>query len=295
MTEQLEFEWTSGYPHPSAPRKTPPLSEKPICPAKPNKVPQYSETSPSRADAQDAKNTEKRRELQQSAEALLQWLMARTGKPIILHITNNSSTMMSVRPHRNGNSTRVSVHYMFLTAPEEVKEALAAWIKKPRSKEAGALLNRFIRERTHQIRPARPRQVARCTKGRCFDLQALFDEVNSRYFENAITDVITWGNMPKQRRRLRSIRFGSHSPRQHVIRIHPLLDQPFVPEYFVRYIVYHEMLHAHLGVGEHPSGRRSIHSRRFKQMEKAFPEYERAAAWIKDKKNMDELLRGRRR
>ncbi len=292
MTEQLEFEWTSGYPPRSAPRTPPRLSEDPISPAPPNVAPMHSEEA---EPHEDTKTPGNRREIQQSAEALRQWLMARTGKPIVLHITNNSSTMMSVRPHRNGCSTRVSVHYMFLTAPEEVKEALAVWIKKPRTKAAGALLNRFIRERTHQIRPARPRHITRCTKGRHFDLQALFDEINRQYFENAITEVITWGNMPKQRCRPRSMRFGSHSPQQHVIRIHPLLDQPFVPEYFVRYIVYHEMLHAHLGVGEHPSGRRSIHSRRFKQKEKAFPEYERATAWLEDRKHMDELWRMRRR
>lgn len=278
MTEQLEFEWMNPYPPPTS---IPKPASRPAKNPSPPVVKRDQEDDP-------------QQKMKKMAEALLHWLMQRTGKPIFLHITNNVSTMMSVKTPKNGKSTRISLHYMFLTAPEPVKEALAAWIKKPRSKDAGAVLNQFIRERQHQIRPARPRRITRTTKGRHYDLQAIFNDLNHRYFNNTITDSITWGAMPRKRRR-RSIRFGSHSLSQHLIRIHPLLDQPVVPEYFVRYIVYHEMLHAHLGIGEHPSGRRSIHPPRFKQMEKQFPEYELAVAWIKNPGNMDQLLKMKRR
>ncbi|HPO16767.1 MAG TPA: hypothetical protein PLI09_25240 [Candidatus Hydrogenedentes bacterium] len=278
MTEQLEFEWMNRYPPPSS---TPKPASRPEKKSSPPVVKRDQEDDP-------------QQEMKKMAEALLHWLMERTGKPIFLYITNNTSTMMSVKPHKNGKSTRISLHYMFLTAPEPVKEALVTWIKKPRSKDASVLLNRFIRERQHQIRAARSRRITRSTKGRHYDLQAIFNDLNQRYFNNTITDGITWGTMPWKRRR-RSIRFGSHSLSQHLIRIHPLLDLPFVPDYFVRYIVYHEMLHAHLGIGEHPSGRRSIHPPRFKQMEKQFPEYERAIAWIKKPGTMNQLLKMQRR
>jgi hypothetical protein len=46
------------------------------------------------------------------------------------------------------------------------------------------------------------------------------------------------------------------------------------------YIVYHEMLHADLGI-EHNGGRHSYHSREFKRREKLFKHYERSLAWEK--------------
>ena len=36
---------------------------------------------------------------------------------------------------------------------------------------------------------------------------------------------------------------GSYSVEDRLIRIHPTLDRPDVPRYYVAWIVYHEMLH----------------------------------------------------
>ena len=93
------------------------------------------------------------------------------------------------------------------------------------------------------------------------------------------------------RRRRRSIRFGSYSPGPRLIRIHPLLDQDFVPRYFVRYIVFHEMLHAHLGLVESPSGRTLSHTHEFNQIERAYPDFHRAEAWQRNSANLRKLLR----
>jgi predicted metal-dependent hydrolase len=96
--------------------------------------------------------------------------------------------------------------------------------------------------------------------------------------------------MPRKRRR-RSIRFGSYVPQEDLIRIHPLLDQPFVPEYFVRYIVFHEMLHAYLGRSEGLSEHALSHSPEFRQMERAYPDYVCAQAWENSRGNLAKLLR----
>ena len=96
--------------------------------------------------------------------------------------------------------------------------------------------------------------------------------------------------MPTQRRR-RSIRFGSYTPVDELIRIHPYLDQAFVPEFFVRYIVFHEMLHAHMGIEETPNGRRRIHPPAFRRREEEYGDYDRAVAWMNDESNLRRLLR----
>ncbi len=54
------------------------------------------------------------------------------------------------------------------------------------------------------------------------------------------------------------------------------------------------MLHAHLGISETESGRRSIHPPEFKRAEEAYPEYQRALDWLNEEGNFSRLLRGTR-
>jgi predicted metal-dependent hydrolase len=215
-------------------------------------------------------------------------LEERTGRRITVQVTNNRSTMLTLKPLRAGHF-RLRLHNMFLEAPGEVRLALARWVVQPRDPDAGRTIDAFIRERRDDIRPREPRAEQVRTQGTHFDLAALYAEVNKTCFNHAVKAAITWGRMPARRRR-RSIRFGSYSPEQNIVRIHPYLDQAFVPAYVVRYIVFHEMLHALLGIEELPSGRRRIHPPRFCQFEKTYPDYERACAWIENPANLGRLL-----
>ncbi len=61
-------------------------------------------------------------------------------------------------------------------------------------------------------------------------------------------------------------------------RINPILDNERVPYYFIEFVVYHEMLHAHIRV-QKKNGRRSVHSKEFRDREKMFRDYEDAMAW----------------
>lgn len=268
MHDQLEFSWLDK------PAAAPKRAQLPLTPA--------PEPEPAEPPS-----------LQAQSDRLRDLLTARSGLQIHLRITNNTSTMMSVRFDTSGRAARLSLHRMFLDAPEEVERALAHWVKHPRGRKYAGLLNAFIRERRDQIAPKAPRIVPLRVEGSVYNLRTLYDEVNREHFAGRITAAITWGKMPVTGRRRRSIRFGSYSPGEHLIRMHPLLDQAFVPAYFVRYIVFHEMLHADLGIEELPSGRRAIHPPIFKQREQAYPEYARALAWMENPRNLKHLLRGR--
>ena len=122
----------------------------------------------------------------------------------------------------------------------------------------------------------------------------MFDTLNEQEFDGKVKARITWGRMPsrKSRRMRRSIRFGSYMRSQDIIRIHPLLDQQFVPDYFVRYIVFHEMLHAALDEEKTESGRRRVHSKTFNDREQQYTDFERAEAWQNNDVNLVRLLRG---
>jgi hypothetical protein len=233
------------------------------------------------------------RESQSASRAVLcAMLEQQTGWRVLLTITDNTSTLMSFKYDRRFGALRVRLHHMFLSTSPEIARALAAWIRSPRSKKAAALLNQFIRENTHQVRRIPPRPVSAVTKGRYLDLQVVFDVLNREHFANRVTATITWGRTPTTNRR-RSIRFGGFFPNESVIRIHPLLDQKYVPAYFVRYIVFHEMLHAEQGIDHSGAERRRIHTAEFNRRERAYPDHARVVAWQADPGHLKKLLRSR--
>jgi hypothetical protein len=116
-------------------------------------------------------------------------------------------------------------------------------------------------------------------EGRCFDLRAIFDELNEKHFGGRLRNYkVMWGRRRKQRPKEYFV-FGTIQEEDRVIRINPSLDQPFVPRWFLKYILYHEMLHS--VVPDEPAGRqrRRVHTAEFDRRERQFPGYRRARRW----------------
>jgi hypothetical protein len=222
------------------------------------------------------------------ADQLRNALEVKSGLRIHLKITDNRSTVMSVRYDQGGRVAKVGLHHMFLQVEPAMTEALAHWVRHPRSRRHAAFLNEFIRKHNHLIAPKRARRASLLPQGKVYDLRQMWDVVNARHFGGRVTAPITWGKMPHKARR-RSIRFGSYMPGDHLIRIHPLLDDERVPEWFVRYIVFHEMLHADLGI-EECDGRRVMHSKEFRAIERTYPDFAAAEAWMACSANLGALL-----
>lgn len=221
--------------------------------------------------------------------ALQTELERRTGMRISLTVTNNSSSLMAFYPERNGRHARLRIHHMFLNADTQVIGALATWLTHRRHKRSAAVIDAFIRSNEHLIqRASRVRRLR--TRGAVHDLSEYYTYLNRTEFDGRIATAITWGRNTNRKRR-RSIRLGSYSPEDDIIRIHPNLDQAFVPDYFVRYIVFHEMLHADLGVELAENGRRRIHTPEFNRRERAYREYALAMKWHDTPGNLDRLMR----
>jgi hypothetical protein len=125
------------------------------------------------------------------------------------------------------------------------------------------------------------RRVLLRHRGRHFDLKEIFDDLNRRFFDGSVRAFVTWGRRTRASRRNRSIHFGSYNWERRLIRVHPALDRGFVPRYFLESIIFHEMLHAHLGVSAGKDGRRNAHSALFRRLEHSWPGYERARRWEK--------------
>jgi hypothetical protein len=209
------------------------------------------------------------------------------GKTLELRLTNNHYSMISVR--RKADGYRLRLHRMFVGAEPRIARALARYVVH-NDRRASALLGEFIEHNQHIIRQQvrRPRNFNIRTAGRHHDLQAIYDRLNGERFGGTLDARITWGPMSNRRHRRRSIKMGSFAVEDRIIRIHPALDQECVPEYFVAWIVYHEMLHGKHEV-RRENGRRRFHTEAFLAEERTFVDYDRACAW--EKQNLDRLLR----
>lgn len=173
---------------------------------------------------------------------------------------------------------------IFQNAPPEVIRALAFLLvarllsrKTPAAHErvyrAYAFSPQVLRA-SDLARQKRGRKVISSAQGKTYDLDRLFAKLNRRHFDGEIEKpVLTWS-----KRRARSI-LGHHDAVHNTITISKALDSPDVPEWFVEYILYHEMLHI-----KHPArlirGRRYYHTPAFRSEEQRFPRYQASQDWL---------------
>lgn len=221
-------------------------------------------------------------------EQFVRLLAQRLVVPVELEITDNTYTMISFS-RRNGGY-RVRLHHMFLGAPDHIVHRLAGYIRGDDG-AASAALDGFIHENRALIRRVptaqRQRRLPLQTRGRVHDLGELLAEVRLLLPSTGRNVAIAWAPAPRVRLPRRSIKLGSYSADTQIIRIHPALDQPDVPEYFVRWIVFHELLHHHFRA-DLLQRRGRIHTPEFCRLERTFPEYEQALAW--ERHHLDVLL-----
>jgi hypothetical protein len=208
------------------------------------------------------------------ADALAELLAER----VRLTVHDNRSTMVSFR--RDTGEVHYRVHHMFLDAPGEVLDALAAFAGsarggRARRRDAGTRIDAFVRR--NRARIAIPDAGGLVSRGRVHDLQAIFDRLNAAHFEGRIEARIGWGLVRSGRRR-RTVKTGVYVQDAKLIRIHPTLDRRDVPEFYVAAVVFHEMLHQAVPARE-VGGRRVVHGAEFRRRERAYPDHARAKIW----------------
>ncbi|MEO8436079.1 MAG: SprT-like domain-containing protein [Pyrinomonadaceae bacterium] len=191
----------------------------------------------------------------------------------------------------------VRISDVFKTAPPEVIRALAfILVGRLLSRKAPRIYDRVYRQyaftpqvlRASEIaRRHRGRKVISSARGQFYDLEKLFARLNRRYFEGSVEKpVLTWSQ-----RRTRNI-LGHHDPVHETITISKTLDAADVPEWFVEFILFHEMLHI-----KHPArivrGRRQYHSQAFRADEQRFHRYQQAQDWLDQVVRQQHVLRAR--
>jgi hypothetical protein len=223
-----------------------------------------------------------------SGLALAQRLSVLLREPVDVELTDNAWTMVSYRRLQGRLCFRL--HHMFAAADAAVVKAIAGFAGRSR-KAAGHTIDDFIKEHRHLIKKRERRdEPALHARGTFHDLLAIYQRLNAAHFDNRVEARIGWGRRAPLRRR-RSIKMGVYFHERRLIKVHPALDDPRVPRYFVEMVVFHEMLHQVVPPTEDAVGRRCVHSRKFRAAERTFPEYERARLW--ETANLTLLLRQR--
>ncbi len=170
-------------------------------------------------------------------------------------------------------------------APESVLRAiahilLAKMYRKPIERAHAARYRRYVSSReiatkVHLIRQMRGRKRIESGRGRVYDLEAIFETLNTQYFHR----LLARPNMTWSRDHARNS-LGHYDPAHNAIVVSRVFDSPQVPRYAVEYIVYHEMLHL-----KHPvklrGSRRCVHPAEFAAEERLFSHLEEAKRFLK--------------
>lgn len=208
--------------------------------------------------------------------------------PVSLSITDNRHSIVSHSIH--GGVLVARIHHMFLDAPAPVVDALVQYVTRA-DRAASQRVSDYIEAQNGRLARRKARSIPLNPKGKCHDLLAIHRELNERYFDGACNVLVTWGTRSRPAagaERRKSIKLGSYSDLDRLVRIHPVLDRSWVPRYFVAFVLYHEMLH-HMMPVERGGGRRELHSLEFREREREFRAYDRAIAW--EKRSISRLLR----
>jgi len=206
-------------------------------------------------------------------------------RPVLLSITDNRHAIISHSEEKG--VVRARVHHMFLDAPPRVLDALVQYVREG-DRHASGVIGRYIEANTPRLAKA-SRNQRLVTQGRHHDLLAVFDRLNREHFDGALHVLVTWGARAVRPRKPRAtIKLGSYSFQDRLIRIHPALDRRWVPRYFLAYVMFHEMLHHAMPATRGP-GRRLLHPPEFRERELELRHHDRALAW--ERAHLHRLLR----
>jgi hypothetical protein len=170
-------------------------------------------------------------------------------------------------------------------APDVVLRAiahilLAKMYRRPIDRGQAARYRKYVASheivrKAQLVRQMRGRKLLLSPLGRFYDLDAIFEKLNSQFFHGLMARPRMSWSQTKTRRIL-----GHYDPAHNAIIISRIFDHPSMPPFVLEYIVYHEMLHL-----KHPvklrGSRRCVHSPEFQAEEKLFPGVAQANAFLK--------------
>jgi hypothetical protein len=131
-----------------------------------------------------------------------------------------------------------------------------------------------VLDATDSARRRRGYKIITTPRGRFYHLDQIFDELNGRYFEGALSRPRLSWSQGKTGRVL-----GHHDYVHGTIIVSRTLDSATIPRLVLEYVLYHEMLHV-----KHPprlvGGRTIYHGSEFRADEQRFDQVSEAIEWL---------------
>lgn len=111
-------------------------------------------------------------------------------------------------------------------------------------------------------------------KTRDRDLLKAFDAVNAQYFGGLVCGGIGWRNLPMHHD---NNALALCIIEERFIKMGTVMSDARIPDWYFNFVVFHEMLHLHVGRPLNPDGTDADpHSWQFQSLEKRHPDYMRA-------------------
>jgi len=184
-----------------------------------------------------------------------------------------------------GGRLHVRMSDLLEGAPAPVLEALAhILLGKLYRKEVPRIFShryklylnrRDVRRQAQLIRQLRGRKFLSGPAGAHYHLEEVFERLNLLFFDGMMGQPqLGWS-----RQASRSM-LGHFDPSHNAIIISRIFDRPEVPALAIEYVMFHEMLHLRYPV-DHAGSRRRVHTKEFREAEKAFPRLKEAKAALK--------------
>lgn len=168
----------------------------------------------------------------------------------------------------------------FAAAPDGVVDDLGRWLLNGRrARAAHERLMAWIDVRWAAQPPRTIPPWGRRTAGEHHDLEHLSSKMcgDARALEDLDPlPTIGWGRWPT-RAPTRGLQLGSYEHERAWVRIHPVLDAATVPDWFVRFVLFHECLHALVAQKRWDAG--AHHGPIFRRLESDHPDTARANLW----------------
>ena len=207
--------------------------------------------------------------------------------------TSPPAVRVEFRKFANANSSvqwdetglRVRITDVLEGAPAQILEALAhillsKLLRRPAPRAYAERYRRYLnrkemRRSLELVKQTRGRKFVSGPQGSIYNLEEIFEELNSRYFHGLMArPLLGWSRQPSR------VMLGHYDPSHNAIILSRLLDSQAVPRVAVEYVLFHEMLHLRFPV-DHRRARRCVHTPDFKQAEKEFPHLKQAKELLK--------------
>lgn len=190
-----------------------------------------------------------------------------------LHITFHATSAL-YRTRIQEDGIHIVINEGFIGAPQVIVKMLVHTALHSKGKKQTAQIKAYAQsDNFEEILLALDITTAELspnTQGQHHDLADVFDRVNADYFDGAMPRPrLTWNQTLTHRK------FGHYQFPTDTVMISLSLDHAQVPTCAVDFVMYHELLHKHLGV-KVVNGRRYAHTPVFREAEHAFKQYDEA-------------------